>query len=186
MKKEDMLKLVQEQITTGRYEHTLGVVQSAVKLAQRFSPNDLEKAEVAAIFHDYAKFRDKHEMARIIEEQDEIPDDLLQYHHELWHAPVGAYLVQTEVGIADIVVLDAIRFHTTGRVNMTIVEKIVCLADYIEPGRRFPGVDEVREQAETNLDQALAQALGNTIGFLESKGQKVYPLTIAAYNDLTK
>ena len=68
------------------------------------------------------------------------PLEVLNFHHELWHAPAGAALVKTEVGITDEDILSAIRFHTSGRPNMTLLEKVVYVADYIEPGRRFPGL----------------------------------------------
>lgn len=183
MNREEMLTIVRKQLTKARYLHTLGVVDTALWLAEQYGA-DREKAETAAIFHDYAKYRPKDEMAKIIQENEEIPKDLLDYHHELWHAPVGAYLVKLEVGIGDEEILDAIRYHTTGRVDMTLLEKVVYLADYIEPGRKFPGVDEVRELAKTNLDRAVCQALENTIHFLERKGQPVYPLTRLAYRAL--
>lgn len=180
-----MLQIVNKQLTEQRYQHTLRVVETVVLLSERYGA-DRKKAEIAAIFHDYAKFRKAEEMAEIIKTSAVISKDLLDYDKELWHAPVGAYLIQHEVGITDEEVLDAIRFHTTGRVDMSILEKVVCLADYIEPGRQFPGVEDVRRMAEQDLNQALAQSLLNTIQFLEKKKQKVYPLTIAAYEDLNK
>ncbi|BCE15522.1 hypothetical protein RSC3_02878 [Bacillus paralicheniformis] len=109
---------------------------------------------------------------------------MLDFHHELWHAPAGAALVKTEVGITDEDILSAIRFHTSGRPNMTLLEKVIYVADYIEPGRRFPGVEEVRTLAEEDLDLALIQALKNTMTFLISKNQAVYPETVATYNAL--
>jgi predicted HD superfamily hydrolase involved in NAD metabolism len=183
MTREEMLKIVKEQITDHRYQHTLGVLETSLLLAKRYGA-DAKKAEIAAILHDYAKFRDSEEMAEIIRTAPDIADDLLDYHRELWHAPVGAYLVRQEVGITDEEILDAIRYHTTGRVGMSVLEKVVCLADYIEPGRHFPGVEEVRQLAQKDLNQALAQSLLNTINFLEKKGQEVYPLTKAAYEDV--
>jgi predicted HD superfamily hydrolase involved in NAD metabolism len=180
MEREVALKLVAEQITERRYVHTLGVMQTAIQLASRFG-DDPKKAELAAIFHDYAKFRPKEEMKRIIEEQG-MPEQLLVHNNELWHAPVGAYLVEKEVGITDQDVLNAIKYHTSGRPNMTLLEKIIYVADYIEPGRQFPGVDEVRELAENDLDQALIKSIQNTIMFLLKKNQAVYPETIQTYN----
>lgn len=185
MNKEEMLAIVKEKITERRYIHTLGVVETAIELAKNCEA-DPYKAEVAAIFHDYAKFRDTREMEEIIHQVEEISKDLLQYHTELWHAPVGAYLVKKEVGITDAEILDAIRYHTTGRVGMSSLEKVVYLADYIEPGRQFVGVDEVRRLAKEDIDRALKKAMENTIYFLQAKKQVVYPLTIAAYQDLIK
>lgn len=182
MERDKALKIVAEQLTEHRYVHTLGVMETAISLAELYG-GDVKRAETAAIFHDYAKFRPKKEMKKIIEEQD-MPKKLLEHNSELWHAPVGAYLVKKEVGIKDKEVLKAIKYHTSGRPDMTLLEKIIYVADYIEPGRQFPGVEEVRELAKTNLDQALIKSLQNTITFLLKKNQAIYPDTIKTYNSL--
>ncbi|WP_338470320.1 bis(5'-nucleosyl)-tetraphosphatase (symmetrical) YqeK [Niallia sp. XMNu-256] len=184
MKRDEALSIVKNQITEHRYTHTLGVMETAVTLAKRYGADE-KKTELAAIFHDYAKFRNKEEMRKIILEQG-MDLDLLHYNTELWHAPVGAFLVEREVGIMDSDVLNAIRYHTSGRPNMTLLEKIIYLADYIEPGRHFPGVEEVREMANTNLDAALIQSIKNSIGFLMKKNQQIFPLTFHTYNALVK
>jgi len=182
MEREKALELVKIQLTAHRYQHTLGVMETAISLAKRYGA-DVKKAEIAAIFHDYAKFRPKDEMREIIISQG-FPQDLLTFNSELWHAPVGAYLVEKEAGIRDHEVLDAIRYHTSGRLNMTLLDKVIYLADYIEPGRHFPGVDDVRELAQENLDISLIKAIQNTILFLIKKNQTVYPDTFFTYNDL--
>ncbi|OLN23422.1 phosphohydrolase [Domibacillus antri] len=182
MERNDALQIVKKHLTDKRYEHTLGVMETAVHLAETYGA-DVKKAELAAIFHDYAKFRPKEEMKQLIIDE-QMDERLLQFHHELWHAPVGALLVQREVGITDEEILAAIRWHTTGRPKMTLLEKIVYLADYIEPGRRFPGVDDVRGIAAHHLDDAVLTAVKNTIFFLMSKRQPVFPATMDTYNDL--
>lgn len=182
MEREQALKIVKEQLTDHRYQHTLGVMETAIALAKQYGADE-KKAETAAIFHDYAKFRPKDEMKQIILMQN-YPQDLLEYHSELWHAPAGAYLVEMEAGIRDKEVLEAIQYHTSGRPGMTLLEKIIYLADYIEPGRHFPGVEEVRSLAKENLDAALIQAVKNTILFLMKKNQAVYPVSFQTYNDL--
>ena len=176
------MKIVKKQLTEHRYEHTLGVMETAVALAEKYGA-DKKKAELAAIFHDYAKFRDKEEMKSIIQEQ-QLGNELLQFNSELWHAPVGAYLAEKEAGITDPEVLDAIRYHTSGRPKMTILEKVVYLADYIEPGRHFPGVEEVRDMARKGSRPSFIQAIKNTVHFLLKRNQCVFPLTILTYNDL--
>ncbi|MBS4191372.1 bis(5'-nucleosyl)-tetraphosphatase (symmetrical) YqeK [Bacillus sp. FJAT-49705] len=182
MDRNDALRLVKEQLTDHRYNHTLGVMETAIILANQYGAKE-KKAELAAIFHDYAKFRPKEEMKNIILEQG-MPSELLQFNSELWHAPVGAFLVQKEAGLDDEEILDAIRYHTSGRVNMTLLDKVIYLADYIEPGRHFPGVEEVRDLAKVNLNQALIKAMQNTIQFLMKKGQPVFPATFYTYNNL--
>lgn len=184
MNRDQALQLVKPQLTEHRYLHTIGVMETAIKLAERYGA-DMKKAELAAIFHDCAKFRPKDEMKQIIVEQ-RMPPILLEYNSELWHAPVGAFLAENEAGITDPEVLDAIRYHTSGRIGMTLLDKIIYLADYIEPGRHFPGVDEVRAIAEEDLDKALIQSMKNTIQFLMKKNQPVFPDTFNAYNSIVK
>ncbi|MCK0471626.1 bis(5'-nucleosyl)-tetraphosphatase (symmetrical) YqeK [Halalkalibacter sp. APA_J-10(15)] len=182
MDREQALAIVKQHLTDHRYIHTLGVVESAIELARRFGADE-GKAELAAIFHDYAKFRSKDEMRTLI--RDHLQDHtLLDYGSELLHAPCGAYYVKEEQGITDEDVLNAIRYHTTGRVGMNLLEKVVFLADYIEPNRQFPGVDVVREIAKVDLEGAIIQALENTIVFLMTRRQLIYPETMATYNDL--
>ncbi|MDM5298818.1 bis(5'-nucleosyl)-tetraphosphatase (symmetrical) YqeK [Bacillus pumilus] len=184
MNREEALSCVKEQLTEHRYTHTIGVMNTAISLAERFGA-DVKKAELAAIFHDYAKFRPKEEMKGIIQKERMNPL-LLDYSPELWHAPVGAYLVKKEAGMDDQDILTAIEFHTSGRPDMTLLEKVIYVADYIEPGRHFPGVEEVRVLAESDLDSALIQSLKNTISFLIKKNQPVFPDTLATYNSLVQ
>lgn len=181
MDRETALKIVRPQLTEKRLDHSVRVTDTAVDLAKQFGA-DVKKAELAGIVHDYAKFRPLDEMKGIIERNDNINSDLVNYGEALWHAPVGAYLLRIEAGIDDDEILSAVAYHTTGRINMTLLEKVIFLADYIEPGRNFPGLDEVRKLADEDLDAAVAQALSNTIQFLLQQKQKVYPETIAAYN----
>ncbi|WP_062355670.1 bis(5'-nucleosyl)-tetraphosphatase (symmetrical) YqeK [Bacillus kwashiorkori] len=176
------IDIIKSVLPEKRFLHTLGVVKAAKQLANKYG-GDINKVELSAIFHDYAKYRPVEEMRQIIIEQ-QLPKQLLNFHTELWHAPVGAYLVEREIGITDVEILNGIRYHTTGRPNMTLVEKIIYLADYIEPNRQFPGVDEVRQLAEKNINQAVLQATKNTIQFLLEKNSLVYPDTIDTYNNL--
>jgi predicted HD superfamily hydrolase involved in NAD metabolism len=181
--RNEALNYVKPYLKVKRYEHTVRVVDQAVELAKRFGA-DIRKAELAAALHDYAKYKPLDEMKRWICEDRRLPKDLLDYHHELWHGPVGALMLEREIGLNDPEIMSAIRYHTTGRKHMSILDKIVFLADYIEPGRDFPGVDEVRDTALKSIDQACAMALKNTIVFLISKERTVYPDTFHAYNDL--
>ncbi|MFG6114261.1 bis(5'-nucleosyl)-tetraphosphatase (symmetrical) YqeK [Halobacillus sp. MO56] len=181
--RDTALELVKAKLKKERFEHTIRVTDTAVKLAEMYGA-DVEKAERAAILHDYAKYRNREEMKRWIKSDPRLPKDLLHYHHELWHGPVGAVILEKEAGLDDTEVAAAIACHTTGKANMNVLEKVIFLADYIEPGRKFPGIDEVRDTANEDLDKACLQAAHNTIFFLMSKGQKVYPDTLHNYNHL--
>lgn len=177
-------KAVQAQMPQKRWEHTLGVVESAKQLAQRYGA-DVQKAELAAYLHDYAKYWPIERQKQVIIEQG-MPEELLYFDKQLWHAPVGAYAVQTELGIDDEEILNAVRYHTSGRLQMTLLEKVVCLADYIERGRDFPGVEHIRKLAEENIEQALIAGFDTTIQFLIQKGKTIFPLTVLARNDLIR
>lgn len=180
MNRQSALELLKPHLTQSRYDHTVRVTDVAIKLAEHYQV-DSSKVELAAIFHDYAKYRDLEEMEQIIL-QSNLPRDLLHFHTELWHGPVGAILVKQEIGITDLDILSGIHWHTTGKAHMSTFEKIIFIADYIEPGREFPGIHEVRQQAEQDLNKACFLALQNTITFLVKKQQLIYPDTFHAYN----
>lgn len=168
-----MLQKVKERMPEKRFEHVLGVMNTAVSLSRRYGVPE-EKARIAAILHDVTKFADRGWMKKIIEQQQMDPA-LLDYHHELWHAPVGAYVAGYEFGIEDEDILSAIRYHTTGRAGMSDLEKIIYIADMIEPSRKFPGVERLRAMKNDGLDQVMEASVRQSIEFLKSKNQPVYP-----------
>ncbi|WEG14205.1 bis(5'-nucleosyl)-tetraphosphatase (symmetrical) YqeK [Pullulanibacillus sp. KACC 23026] len=172
---------VEQLLPEKRFNHTLRVAETAVALAEKYGEST-EKTECAALLHDVAKFFDKDRMEEIILKESNIPDDYLKYPISIWHAPVGAVYARDHFQITDQDILNAISYHTTGRPEMSLLEKIIFVADYIEPGRSFPGVEETREAAQEDLDRAVALALRNTVVFLASRAARIYPDTIHAYN----
>ncbi|MBM7565590.1 bis(5'-nucleosyl)-tetraphosphatase (symmetrical) YqeK [Paenibacillus sacheonensis] len=182
MNRNEMMAAVKAEMPERRWTHTLGVMETSILLAERFG-GDPVRAERAAILHDVAKYWPTSRMEMIIREQ-RLPEELLRFDKELWHAPVGAFVAERDYGVTDAEILDAIRYHTSGREGMTLMDKIVCLADYMEPGRDFPGVTHIRELAEHNLEQALVAGFDSTISYLLQQGKRIFPLTIAARNDL--
>lgn len=184
MNREEALIRVRPHLTDSRFEHTKRVIETAVELGRRFDENQ-EKIELAGAFHDYAKYWNKEEMKRIIVEEN-LPKDMLDYQDEIWHGPVGAVLVRKEYGIEDDDILRAIEWHTTGHAKMSKLEKIIFLADYIEPGRNFLGLEEVREAAQRDLDEACYLTSRNTIAYLASRKLLIYPETVHAYNAFQK
>ncbi|MFD1773398.1 bis(5'-nucleosyl)-tetraphosphatase (symmetrical) YqeK [Paenibacillus rhizophilus] len=182
--REALIKSVSTQMPEKRWKHTLGVMETAVKLAKKYG-GDPERAEQAATLHDVAKYWPVERQRGIIE-QNHLSPELLSYDKQLWHAEVGAFVAETEYGIKDAEVLDAIRYHTSGREGMTLMDKIVCLADYIEPGRDFPGVDRIRKLAKSSLEAGLVAGFDSTISLLLEKRKIVFPLTVMARNDLVR
>ncbi|MEK5023404.1 bis(5'-nucleosyl)-tetraphosphatase (symmetrical) YqeK [Paenibacillus sp. FSL M7-1046] len=182
--REALIEAVSSQMPDKRWQHTLGVMESSVKLAERYGA-DPARAETAAILHDVAKYWPVERMKEIIE-QNGLPSELLSYDKQLWHAEVGAFVAERDYEITDAEVLGAIRYHTSGRVGMSLLEKIVCLADYIEPGRDFPGVDEIRRLSKVSLEEGLIAGFDSTISLLLQKRRIVFPLTVLARNDLVR
>ncbi|MGJ9381667.1 bis(5'-nucleosyl)-tetraphosphatase (symmetrical) YqeK [Salipaludibacillus sp. CF4.18] len=173
---------VQKALKPRRYEHTVRVTEEATRLVGIYGGN-LEKIRLAAILHDYAKHRPIIEMRRKVQTCDKLPNAMLDYGDEILHSFVGAVFIEEELFITDETILSCIRSHTTGKVSMSLEEKIVFLADYIEPGRTFRQAEEVRKISDENLDLACLTALGNTIQYLSNKQLPIYPDTFAAYND---
>lgn len=184
MDQSAMLQKVKKRLPENRYNHVLGVLGTAVELAKRFNVPE-EKAQVAAILHDVAKFSDRQWMQSVIISQKMDPL-LLDYHAELWHAPVGAYVASYEFGVNDEDVLNAIRYHTTGRAGMSDLEKIIYVADMVEPNRKFTGVDELRQLKEQGLDVMMEVCIKHSIEFLVSKNQPVFPDSLKCYEYFTK
>lgn len=182
--RDKLIEAVSSQMPEKRWIHTQGVMDTAVKLAERYGA-DPQKADLAAILHDVAKYWPVQQLRDILT-KNRLNDELLRHDKQLWHAEVGAFVAERDYGVSDPEVLDAIRYHTSGREGMTLLEKIVCLADYIEPGRDFPGVNNIRELANHSLEEALAAGLDSTISLLVSRRQIIYPLTVLARNDLIK
>lgn len=182
--RDELIEAVSSQMPAKRWEHTKGVMETAVILAGRFGADPV-KAELAAILHDVAKYWPVQKLHQMMVEH-KLSDELLHYDKQLWHAEVGAFVAEHEYGVTDVEVLDAIRYHTSGRIGMTLLDKVVCLADYMEPGRDFPGVNNIRELANHSLEEALAAGFDSTIGYLLSRRQIIFPLTVLARNDLIK
>ncbi|MCH7322180.1 bis(5'-nucleosyl)-tetraphosphatase (symmetrical) YqeK [Solibacillus sp. MA9] len=184
MERQAMLAAIKGRMPEKRYIHTIGVMETAIHLAQRYG-QDEKKAEIAAIFHDIAKYAEVEWMRKIVYEQNLDPR-LLQWDSEILHGPVGAWIVQNEFHIDDKDILNAIRFHTTGRANMSTFEKIIFVADMIEPNRKFPGVDELRAFAEVDLNDAFRACVLHSLMHLVSSQIAIYPVSIECYNSLMR
>ncbi len=178
--REELIAKVSKQMSEKRFAHVLRVEEKACFLAERYNV-DVEKASIAALTHDYAKERPDDEMIQLIRSQS-FDQTLIEFGNAIWHGIVGAYLVKEELEVADKDILEAITLHTTGAAQMSELAKVIYVADYIEDGRVFNGVEEARELAEKNLDEAVAFETKQTLLHLIGKEFKVYPKTIETYN----
>ena len=172
---------MEENMKPSRRRHTEGVVDTAVRLACRFGA-DPEKAELAAWFHDLVRNVDPKALDGLVRELG--LDGRYLGNVNLAHGKVAAALMRRDYGIADEDVLNAVAFHTTGRAGMSLLEKVVFLADVIEPGRSHPSVEENRRIAERSLDEGCLFAMNHTIDYVNSRGEHLDPDTLAAARDL--
>lgn len=159
--------------------HSLGVRATAGYLAQKYGA-DIAGARLAGLVHDCAKNMSEAELVRAARAFGLKPDRIELAQPDLLHGPVGARLCREEFGIEDAAVLSAVTKHTTGDGTMTLLEKIVYIADYIEPDRAFPGVGILRAAAERDLDCAVLLAADQTIRYVTAQGWLLHPRTMAA------
>lgn len=181
LSREELIEKLKNALTQSRFEHVLRVEQMAIELAKK-NDVDVEKASVAGLCHDYAKQRPDDDFIQLIKKY-RLDDLLLQYGNAIWHGEVGYLMVQNELGVTDIDILNSIKHHTTGAKYMSKLEQIVYMADYIEMGRDFPGVEEAREITFNNLADGVAYQTKHTLQYLISANKPVYPKTIDTYNE---
>lgn len=170
---------------TGQYrlDHTLRVVEESKRLAYLYDV-DIDKAMEAALFHDCAKLIDDKNLLKMANDFDIILNDIMSSNLELIHGPLGAKIAQCKYNVEDTDILNAIKYHTTGRKDMTNLEKIIYIADYIEPYRKFTGVEKVRKLAYIDLDNSLLLAMNQTVTFLVERNRLISQDTIEARNQL--
>lgn len=178
--RKELIAKVKEQVSEKRFKHILGVEQAALELA-RANDYELEKASVAALVHDYAKERSDSEFKALIV-QTGLEQDLLNWNNFIWHGVVGAEIIKKELKITDEEILNAVRRHTVGAKEMTMLDQIVYVADYIEPGRDFPGVDQARQLAAESLRAAVEFETKHTLLYLMNNDKTIYPAAILTYN----
>lgn len=182
MKIDQAVSLVKDKLPEKRFNHSLRVAETAVKLAEIYD-GDKDKAELAGILHDYCKYDDLGSMYQIVT-QNELDSNLLSYGSEILHGPVAAIIMNQQFDVTDEEVLLAIKNHTTGRAQMTKTEKLIFISDYIEPGRQTPGVEEIRDLAynQGSLDKTIYEISKRTVLYLINKDINVYDATIACLN----
>lgn len=166
-----------------RYIHSIGVSETAEKLALIYGC-DMKKAKLAGMVHDCAKNLSDDEMLKMAIEHNCHVDNILKTNVSLLHGAVGAIIAKERMGIDDQEVLNSIIYHTTGKENMSLLEKIIYLADYIEPNRNFDGVELLRKVAFEDLNRAMLLAFDNTINYVLLRGQLLHLNTVKARNYL--
>ena len=181
MNKEIMSEKLKAALTEKRFIHSLGVRDEAVRMAKLFGCDE-EKAYIAGLLHDCAKYPAIEKEERKIIEYNLCFDELTMLCRPVVHAPLGAVVAKKEYGITDSEILDAIRFHTTAREDMSLLGKIIYVADMTEPSREFEGVELLRSLSHKSIDEAFVEALRQSLVFNLKKKTIIHTDTLKAWN----
>lgn len=176
-----LMKKLEKQLDSSRYKHTLGVMYTASSMAMRYDMN-IQKALLAGLLHDCAKcIPNPKKLKLCINHQINI-NDVEKKNPGLLHAKLGAFLAKTKYGIDDEEVLSAITWHTTGKPNMSLLDKIIYIADFIEPGRiELPNMKKIRKLAFEDIDECLFQILSDSLIFFQEKEMPIDSMTEKTY-----
>ena len=179
--KRQITGYIEENLREKRLKHTYSVANEAVKLAGRYG-EDVRKAELAALFHDMFRNTPVAVLNMYIRQLG-LPTHLTD-NPNLSHGKIAAVIMRKDYGIEDEDILNAVAFHTTGRAGMSRLEKIIFLADAIEPGRNYPTVEETRALAYVDLNRACISSLQRTVEYIRSIGEYLDSDTVNAIDDL--
>ena len=181
---EEMRALLEKSLKPSRYQHSLGVAETAVFLARRFGVDE-EQAEIAGLLHDCARQFRNEDLIAEAEKRLIMVGDIERQMPLLLHAYIGSRLVTEKYGVSDHAIEQAIWRHTVGGAKMTKLDKIIWFADMIEPNRDYPGVERLRELAQTvSLDDMVLAGLTQSIAFVLQKGGLIHPDTVIARNEI--
>lgn len=181
MLEKKIKKYLKENLSEKRYRHSLGVCETAMELAKIYGEN-VEKAKIAALGHDIAKELTIEKQKEILKNNHFEFTQIDKQCNQILHGFTGSIMLESMFGVDDEKILSAIDFHSTGRADMTLLEKIIYIADYIEPGRVYDGVEHLRETTYRSLDDGVLEGLDNTIKLVINQGKIIHPYTLEARN----
>lgn len=181
---EQILLALREHVDGKRLKHIKGVVAMAEKLSKIHSPEQIMEARVAALFHDLARTWPENKLRLYITSQKLSLDQGIEEYAQLLHGYVAADIAERDFNIENGEILEAITYHTTGKPGMCSLAKIIFLADMLEEGRNFPGIEGLRDLAYKNLDAAMLACLNHVILYLIEEGKKIHPLVLETRNSL--
>lgn len=183
MTAQDYREIIKTKMGKKRYIHSINVAKSAVMLANKYGAN-AEEAEIAGLLHDITKEMPYDMQLQLMKDNGIILSKVQQNAQKLWHSLSGSVYIEKELHISNKNILNAVRFHTTGRENMSILEKIIFVADFIGEERDYKGVDVMRKKAEKSLEEAMLYGLTFSLTDLVNRGLAIDPNQLALYNEL--
>jgi predicted HD superfamily hydrolase involved in NAD metabolism len=182
---EGMKAKLKGMLSMARYRHSISTSRVASQLAAHYGAGQM-KAMVAGLLHDCAKALTEEEQKAYIERNGLSLDEIESQERGLWHAPVGEVMAREEFGIDDHDILRAIRIHSIGAARMSLMAKVVYVADYIEPYRHFRGRADLARLAMKDLDLTLLHVLNHKLIYILHKKGMIHPDTIEVRNQLTR
>lgn len=177
----EIKKLIKKRLSDKRYEHSLCVADEAVKLAKKYGA-DKEKAEIAGLLHDIMKEAESKEQLKAIQKADIILNNVEEKSKKLWHQIAGMAYCKTELLVEDEDILNAIRYHTSARKDMSLLEKVIFIADFTSKDRDYDGVGKMRKLSENSLEEAMVFGLAFTLEELAKDNKLIINDSIDAYN----
>ncbi len=183
---DEMTALLKKSLPSKRFKHSVGVYKTALDMCAHYglSPAEREQVGVCALLHDCGREVGSKASLALARQLDIAVEDIEEKQPILLHQKIGAYYARSKYGVTDEAILRGIRYHTTGTLNMTLLDKIVFLADLIEPGRDCDWAEELRRVSYIDLNKAMLCAYRHTIDHLVADGLFIHPDCIAAYNQL--
>lgn len=178
---DEYKRLLESRLTAERYRHSLCVADEARRLAKIYG-FDADKMYLAGLLHDVTKNTSETEQLKLLSDSGIILSDIEKASPAVWHAMSGAAFIRDKLGITDDDIVSAVRYHTTGKSNMTLPQKIIYIADLTSADRAYPDVEEIRSTVDRDLDRAIFKVLTFTIKNLASKRRIIHPDTLGAYN----
>ena len=183
MTDEEYIQIIRKKLTPARFRHSMNVAAEAKKLAERYGA-DSAKAYTAGILHDIMKDEPKPIQLQTIEKTDIILTAVERKNPKLWHAIAGMVYIRDVLHVDDNDILLAVRYHTTAREGMSLLEKIVYIADFISADRDYDGVDMMRSAANESLEKAMLEGMKYSIADLAQSEQLIHTDTVNAYNEI--
>ena len=179
----DYKKIIKPMMSDKRYNHCVNVAKEAVHLAKKYGADE-EKAAIAGMLHDITKEMDKEEQLQIILDSGIILDNVQKSAPKLWHGLTGSLYIKKNLGIDDEDILNAIRYHTTGRAGMSLLEKIIFVADFTSEERTYKGVETMRKKSRKSLEEAMIFGFKFTFTDLSERELAIHPDEVYCYNEI--
>lgn len=179
------VKILRERLSKKRFFHSLAVAKEALRLAEKYGA-DTKKSFLAGLLHDVCKDDEPNLQLQLFEEFGIILDTVEKNARKLWHARAGAVYLKEKLGIDDEEIISAVRYHTTAKANMSLLDKILYLADFTSEDRDYSGIEDMRAAVEVSLEHAMREALIFTVVDLGEKGMPIHSDTLEAYREVVK